>query len=140
MIRMTVANMLEATRAALVAGQASATFEGVCIDSREVVAGRAFVALRGERVDGNRFAKSAVEAGAHVIVLTAPADEELLEVAGLHGTAVVRAMADDGEEFMLRLARAWRLRNPGTSTTSLGFRSRFLVPHLRMRPLSWRWA
>ena len=111
MIRMTVADMLEATRAALVAGQASATFEGVCIDSRAVVAGRAFVALRGERVDGNHFAKSAIEAGAHVVVLTAPADDELLEVAGLHGTAVVRAMADDGEEFMLRLARAWRLRN-----------------------------
>ncbi len=112
MIRMTVADMLEATNAVLVAGAATVSFEGVCIDSRQVEEGRAFVALLGERVDGNRYAVPAVEAGAHVVVLTREADERLLETAALYGAAVVRAQKDDGEEFMLRLARAWRLRNP----------------------------
>ncbi len=111
MIRMTVADMLEATQAALVAGLASTTFEGVQIDSRLVRRGTAFVALPGERVDGNDYVEAAIEAGAHVVVVTRAVDPIALEMAMLHGVAVVRAARDDGEEFMLRLARAWRERN-----------------------------
>ena len=112
MIRMTVADLLEATHAALLVGSTSVSFEGVWMDSRAVKPGGAFVAIEGERVDGNKFAVAAIEAGAHVVVLTKPADDDIREAAMLHGIAVVRAVRDDGEEFMLRLARAWRLRNP----------------------------
>ncbi len=112
MIRMKVANMLEATHAALVAGSDAVIFEGVCIDSREVAEGMAFVAFSGDRVNGNEYAASAIEAGAHVVVLTEAAKEDVLQAAALYGCAVVRASHDDGEEFMLRLAKAWRLNNP----------------------------
>ncbi|HEY7471853.1 MAG TPA: UDP-N-acetylmuramoyl-tripeptide--D-alanyl-D-alanine ligase [Gemmatimonadota bacterium] len=43
-------------------------FARVTIDSRRVAAGDLFVALRGERHDGNRFAAAAVEAGAAGVV------------------------------------------------------------------------
>ena len=112
MIRMTVTEMLEATHAALVAGSGNTVFEGVCIDSRAVGEGMAFVALPGDRVDGNDFAVGAIEAGAHVVVMTTSANEDVLEAATLYGCAVVRALHGDGEEFMLRLARAWREMNP----------------------------
>ena len=112
MIRMTVADMLEATGAALLVGSTSDVFEGVCIDSRAVEKGSAFVALPGERVDGNTFVPSAIRVGAQVVVMTAAASSEVLEAASLYGATVVRATRDDGEEFMLRLARAWREKNP----------------------------
>jgi UDP-N-acetylmuramoyl-tripeptide--D-alanyl-D-alanine ligase len=49
-----------------------ATVTGVAVDSREVTAGDLFVALRGERTDGSRFAAAARTAGA-AAVLAAPA-------------------------------------------------------------------
>lgn len=112
MIRMTVTEMLDATHAALIAGSGETVFEGVCIDSRAVGEGMAFVALPGDRVDGNDFVVPAIEAGAHVVVMTASASEDVVEAATLYGCSILRAVRDDGEEFMLRLAAAWRERNP----------------------------
>ncbi|MDO4537179.1 MAG: UDP-N-acetylmuramoyl-tripeptide--D-alanyl-D-alanine ligase [Coriobacteriales bacterium] len=112
MIRMTVGELAEATKASLLAGDPQASFEGLHIDSRQVPAGGAFVAFAGERVDGNRFAAQALRDGAAVVVLTAEPAADVLEAARETGSAVVRAEADDGEEFMLRLAGAWRERNP----------------------------
>lgn len=112
MIRMTVQDMLAATGATLVAGNADAVFEGVCIDSRKAQGGAAFVAFAGDRVDGNRYAAAAFEAGAAVVVFTAEPTEEAIQAANAHDGALVRAKDDDGEEFLLRLARAWRDQNP----------------------------
>ncbi|MDO4805851.1 MAG: UDP-N-acetylmuramoyl-tripeptide--D-alanyl-D-alanine ligase [Coriobacteriales bacterium] len=112
MIRMTIEDAIRATDCELVAGDPQGFFEGVSIDSRSVPAGGAFVAFAGERVDGNRFAAQALRTGAAVVVLTAPADQETLEAAEQTGGAVLRAKDDDGEQFMLALAEAWRARNP----------------------------
>ena len=43
--------------------------QGISIDSRTVMAGDAFFAIRGERFDGHEFARGALEAGAAVVVL-----------------------------------------------------------------------
>ena len=43
----------------------------VVFDSREVVQGDLFVAIRGQRVDGNRFLEQAIEAGAAAVVCDA---------------------------------------------------------------------
>ena len=112
MIRMTVQEMVDATGATLVAGNAQTVFCGVCIDSRIATDGAAFVAFKGERVDGNRFVVPALEGGASVVVVTAEPTSEALEAAQRSGGALVRAAADDGEEFMLALAKAWRKKNP----------------------------
>lgn len=112
MIRMTVADVLDATGAQLVAGTRDVVFEGLAIDSRLVREGGAFVAFVGENVDGNRFVAAALEQGAHVVVMTAPAGEDVLSCAAMTGASVLRAADDDGEAFMLSLAASWRARNP----------------------------
>lgn len=112
MIRMTVAEMLAATCAELLAGSHDAAFEGVVIDSRQVGAGNAFVAFSGERVDGNEYVAQALRAGASVAVMTREADEDALVAARETGGCIVRARDDDAEAFMLMLAGAWREANP----------------------------
>lgn len=108
MIRMTIADMMRATDAALVAGDKTTEFEGLDIDNRRVGKGGAFVAFAGERVDGNGFCAKALEDGAAVVVMTAEPTDDVLEAARRTGGAVVRAANDDGERFLLSLAKAWR--------------------------------
>ena len=112
MIRMTVGDLVAATGATLVCGAADATFEGVTIDSRTVEPGMLFCALLGERTDGNRYVGAAIGSGASVVVVTAEPQQTDLDRAAETGAAILRAGGDDGEEFLLRLARAWRERNP----------------------------
>ena len=112
MICMTIGEMIEATSARLVAGNPDAPFEGVSIDSRTTPPNGAFVAFAGEKVDGNRYAAQALRAGAGVVVLTDDPSEEAMEAAQQTGGALVRAANDDGEAFMLALAKAWRRQNP----------------------------
>lgn len=112
MIRMRVADAVAVTGATLVVGDGLATFEGVEIDSRLVRPGGAFVAFRGERVDGNRYAAQALDDGAALVVLTGEVTPEVMDAARKTGGAVARAKEDDGEEFMLSLAGAWREANP----------------------------
>ncbi len=112
MICMSVHNVLAATGATLVAGSEQVTFEGVCIDSRLVGGGAAFVAFAGDKVDGNKFAVAAFEGGAHVVVITTTPTERMEDAATACGGALLRAANDDGEEFMLALAEAWRDQNP----------------------------
>jgi UDP-N-acetylmuramoyl-tripeptide--D-alanyl-D-alanine ligase len=60
------------------AGDAAIPLAGLATDSREVVSGGAFVALRGEQDDGHRFVAAAAERGAALAVVdaswTAPQD------------------------------------------------------------------
>ncbi len=112
MIAMRVADVVGATGAALLAGDASTTFAGMEIDSRRIGKDMAFVAFKGERVDGNAYAAQALRDGASLVVLTDEPDPEVLEAARETGGAVLRAPEDDGEEFMLRTAAAWRKANP----------------------------
>ena len=112
MIRMTVLEMMQATGAQLLCGDTALVFEGVAIDTRVLPKGGLFVAFAGERVDANKFAPEAFDAGARVVVLTADPDEHALAAAQESGGALLRAANDDGEEFMLTLAKAWRRANP----------------------------
>ena len=85
----------------------------VVIDSRAVTPGGMFVAFAGERVDRNAYLASAASAGAAAaVVASAEPAEKDLEAARAAYCAVLRAEADDCEEFLLRLARAWREMHP----------------------------
>lgn len=110
MIECTASDICNATGATLVWGTGDETARGVAIDSRRVGERGLFVAFPGERVDGNDYVASAVEAGAGVVAVTRQLDEEALAAAREHGVAVVRCEGDDATEFMLRLAGWWRLR------------------------------
>lgn len=113
MLRYSAQAVARATQAELVLDGAH-TIENVVIDSREVRAGSLFVCFKGERVDGNRYARAAVEAGAAAVALTADAAsvaEDLVALARKHGCALLRAAGDDALEFLRSLAEAWRLAN-----------------------------
>ncbi len=124
MVSVTVAQMVDATGATLLCGDLDACVQGVTTDSRAVEPSAIFVCFAGERVDGNRFAPQAIEAGAGAVVLSAPPSEGLVELAQTHGCALLQAapavrvpasedVSDpDATEFVLRLADLWRKRNP----------------------------
>ena len=112
MVKISVSDMVRATGADVVLEVPGGVVEGVQTDSRAVGDGTCFVCFPGERVDGNRFAPAAVEAGAAAVVMTREPDEALLALAREHGCSVLRAKDDDPEEFMLRLSGAWRRMNP----------------------------
>lgn len=112
MLRMTIDDLIHATSAKLVAGSPEHTVQGCAIDSRKVEPGALFVAFEGERADGNAYVARALEAGAACAVVTKEPAPEAVAIARRGGCAIVRADEDDPEEFMLRLAAAWRARHP----------------------------
>ena len=112
MLKMTIDELIHATGAELVAGSPKHTFEGCVIDSRKAQEGSLFVAFKGEKVDGNLYVAKALEAGAACAVVTEEPKEDALAYARKGGCAIVRAAHDDPEEFMLRLATAWRQKHP----------------------------
>ncbi len=108
MIEITVSDIVEATASRLVCGDPARTCRGCTIDSRKVGRDAIFVAFPGERVDGNAFAASALEAGAGCVVMTVDAPEGVRAAAEERGAAIVRT--DDPTAFMLDLASWWRDR------------------------------
>ena len=75
------------------------------VDSRQVVAGDVFVALKGERLDGHDFVAAAIERGASCVVVNGDffrRERSSLELAGV--TAIV---IEDGESGLVALATEW---------------------------------
>ena len=107
MIEIAVNNLAAATGARTVTGEADRICRGCVIDSRQVEGGTIFVAFPGEKVDGNDFASRAIESGAGAVVMTREPDAELLSLAQEADCAILHT--DDPEEFLLRLAHAYRL-------------------------------
>jgi UDP-N-acetylmuramoyl-tripeptide--D-alanyl-D-alanine ligase len=89
------------SRAADVLGAArfgvDATFNGVVIDSRQVVPGNLFVALPGEHVNGNAFVDDATSRGAAAVMVEGPATSQ--------GPGLI---VDNARGAMGELATYWR--------------------------------
>lgn len=112
MLRMSVEKVINVTNASVVVAGSKDVAGEVVIDSREVAAGGVFVAFRGERSDGNAYLAQAARSGASVVVASAEPAEEACAAARACDCTLVRAENDDCEEFLLRLAHAWRLEHP----------------------------
>ncbi len=67
--RFTLAEIASATGGVLSAGEGESAIEGVAIDSRAVVPGGLFVAVRGENQDGVKYVPAAVAAGARAVLV-----------------------------------------------------------------------
>ncbi len=65
-------DLLTATGGRLLGSTSVTSFASAAVDSRQVVPGCCFVALRGERDDGHRFAAEAARAGAAVLIVARP--------------------------------------------------------------------
>lgn len=67
-----IEELLAVTRGRLLAPTETTSFSLVTVDSRHVIPGSLFVALRGERVDGHGFVAEAFEAGAVAALVDRP--------------------------------------------------------------------
>ncbi|MEN3338563.1 MAG: UDP-N-acetylmuramoyl-tripeptide--D-alanyl-D-alanine ligase [Acidobacteriota bacterium] len=68
---LTFADIAAATHGRLIGGNEAEDVDGISIDSRAVVAGDLFVAIRGDRFDGHRFLADAFARGARGAVIEA---------------------------------------------------------------------
>ena len=97
-------DLLAATGARLVGPTSVTSFATAAVDSRHVVPGCCFVALRGERTDGHRFVADAVRAGASVLLVERPVDLP-------PGADVAVAQVADPLVALQDLAAWWRARS-----------------------------
>lgn len=75
---------------------------GLAWDSRTVVSGDVFLAIKGERTDGNRYIASALREGAALVIATEPVEEKVKALASEMGAAVV--LVDDPYDALARIA------------------------------------
>src|SRR5579862_6887541 len=94
-------------------------------DSRRVKPGCAFVAMRGESFDGNRFIDRAIQAGAVAIITDSPAEKPRADVAWALVSHGRRALARISENFYKRPAE--RLAITGITGTNGKSTTAFLV-------------
>jgi UDP-N-acetylmuramoyl-tripeptide--D-alanyl-D-alanine ligase len=91
--------------AAATGGTASADFAvtGVAFDSREIVPGDLFIAMRGEATDGHKFIDRAVAAGAAGVITEQPIDHPHVLVADSAAalTALGRAARDRSQAMII---------------------------------------
>ena len=97
-------DLLAATGARLLGPTSVTSFATAAVDSRNVVPGCLFVALRGERTDGHRFAPDAVRAGATVLIVEHP-----VELPAEANVAVLQVA--DALLALQEMAAWWRARS-----------------------------
>lgn len=79
---------------------------GITWDSRKVKEGDIFLAMPGERVDGNDFISKAIGAGAGMVICTRQPGESIKALAGEFVCPLV--VVEDGIAAISALASAWR--------------------------------
>jgi UDP-N-acetylmuramoyl-L-alanyl-D-glutamate--2,6-diaminopimelate ligase len=105
-------------------GTAEARVALVACDSRQVKPGALFVALRGEKTDGNRFVFDAIEAGAAAIASELPRPDAPVRVTWIQVADARKALAIASANFYDRPAETLKLvgvtgTNGKTTTTYL---------------------
>ncbi len=95
---------LAAATAGILLHRATRPIRGAAVDSRDVEAGQAFVALPGERTDGHAYLADAVAAGASALVVTRPP----VDPDAFGDVTVVRVA--DGVRALQGMATDWRAR------------------------------
>ena len=125
-----VADLVHWTHGTLLRGDERQDVCGVSTDSRTVQAGNVFVALRGERFDGHRFAPDAVQRGAAGVVVS---DTACLSAIALNekneaGPAVIGVA--DTEKALQDLAIAHRQRFQGSVVAVTGSNGKTTVKEM----------
>ncbi len=100
MTTLSLQNLLHATGGTAVVQGSAAITSGVVTDSRAIVPGCLFIALCGERFDGNRFAADASHKGAAAVVVS--------RVEGAFDPACSIVQVEDTLAALQALARWWR--------------------------------
>ncbi|QWT18039.1 UDP-N-acetylmuramoyl-tripeptide--D-alanyl-D-alanine ligase [Collinsella sp. zg1085] len=106
MIEIAVSEFARLPQLVKLCGEDSMHLKGLTIDSRQVMDGSIFVAFTGENLDGNQFARPALEAGAGAVVLSRQPDTELVNFAQKQGAALF--YCPNPENLLLNLAHWYR--------------------------------
>lgn len=112
-----------------------ATFSDVVTDTRKIKAGDLFVALKGERFNGEDFARSAVQQGAGGVVVSDACPAEALA-----GIAAPVLKVPDTLLAYQQLARAWRQRFDLPVIAITGSNGKTTTKDLTAAVLSSRWS
>lgn len=107
-MRLTVQEVMDAIGGVLHSDEESTRrlVTGISWDSRSVQPGDLFMALPGERVDGNDYVAAAIGAGAAMVVCTREPGANALAIAGEFACPL--AVVQDGVEALANLAAYWR--------------------------------
>lgn len=111
--------------AEILAQSGDAVIRGIAYDSRRVQPGFAFLAMRGETSDGNRFIDQAIAAGATAIITDSSIEKSRSGVAWAHVSHGRRALARLSANFYRRPAE--RLSITGITGTNGKSTTTFLV-------------
>ncbi len=90
--------------AKLLRDDSSISISRISKDTRSIAPGDLYIALRGERFDGNAFASQALNAGASAVLMDSP--EEARKLAQEHPVI----LAEDSLTALTNLAKNWRQR------------------------------
>ncbi len=111
-------SLLDALDAPRIAGTLPATVTAIVVDSRTAVPGSLFVAVRGERVDGHRFAKGAVARGASVLVVEREVDVDVPQVIVEDTRIAISRLADAFYEHPSRSLMVFGVTGTNGKTTT----------------------
>lgn len=113
---MTLDRILEGCGVISVEGNVSIEIKAVCNDSRKVVPGSLFVAVKGFASDGHAYIRTAVEKGAAAVIYE---DQETAgsQTEGVQGITLIRV---DSSRYALAIAAANFHDNPSRKLTLVG--------------------
>jgi len=100
MTHISLQHILEATGGTLLARGTREVCAGICTDSRQITENCLYLALSGERFDGNQYAPAASRAGAAVVIISRLEGE-------IHPDCSV-IQIEDGVQALQALATWWR--------------------------------
>ncbi len=119
---MTLADLLEALSGKRFESLAAAHVHGFSLDTRELQPGDVFIAVAGERVDGNDYARAALERGASAVLISA---DRIATIGGMGVpivkpdaialtpdtlTAPIAIAVENTETALQQIATWWRAR------------------------------
>lgn len=115
-MKLTIEQLIQTAHAELLVSprDASAVLSSLEWDSRLVKPGSLFVAIVGEKANGNAYIEAAIEAGAAAVIASEDPPEAARALAAERGSALLQARDNNVLRALQELAGAWRRTLPGT--------------------------
>jgi len=131
MPRITIQELVHATRGALVSGDLGGSVASVSIDSRTLPPGAVFFAIRGQRLDGHAFVREAALRGAGALVVENIPDDL--------PAGVPLVLVDDTTQALGRLAAYYRQQVSIPVVAITGSNGKTTTKEMTAQVLAMRW-
>ena len=115
---MTLESLIKDSGSVLIAGDGTIEISSICCDSRKVIHGSLFVAIKGYANDGHDYIRTAIDKGAAAILFEdAESAERQVDESGRKDIAMVKAASS---RYALAIATANFYDNPSRKLTLVG--------------------